>query len=193
MASRMCARAPVTNVTMIDVSDAALAKGRRSKGRATRSERFDRCRRATPWRAPLAFDARRGEGATFAINRDRKFRSPASKDLRRAEARPARRRDHDSRIEHEFDLVLKSPRPDDNRSQVIGMHESVPVGPARRSSRARHERRDIAANALATALGKTPVEAQDYPGFIANHHSDADDQRGGLRDGGRRRKRSTRS
>ena len=32
----------------------------------------------------------------------------------------------------------------------------------------------------ATALGKTPVEVNDYPGFVVEPRADADDQRGDL-------------
>ena len=39
----------------------------------------------------------------------------------------------------------------------------------------------------ARALGKTPVEAADYPGLHRQPHPDADDQRGDLRGDGRRR------
>ena len=47
--------------------------------------------------------------------------------------------------------------------------------------------------ALRQALGKTPVEANDYPGFVSQPRADADDQRGGLLpDGGRREPRGHR-
>ena len=43
------------------------------------------------------------------------------------------------------------------------------------------------ASELCAALGKTPVEAADYPGLHRQPHPDADDQRGDLRGDGRRR------
>ena len=172
--AHVCASAGL-NVTMIDVSEAALAKGR-----VTIEKNFERqikkgsidaaTRDAALARLSTSSDLGAVKGATFAIeaateNSDLKFKIFAELDrLADAGAILASNTSSISITE----IAARTKRP----AQVIGMHFMNPVPVMQlveiikglATSDATLER----TNALATALGKTPVEAQDYPGFIAN-------------------------
>ena len=86
--------------------------------------------------------------------------------------RHARRR-HGARDEHEFDFHhARSRRAPSGPTDVIGMHfmNPVPVMQLVEIIRglATSDATTARVVALTKALGKTPVEANDYPGFIAN-------------------------
>ena len=172
--AHVCASAGLP-VTMIDVSEAALAKGR-----ATIEKNFERhikkgsidaaTRDAALARVSTSGDLGAVKGATFAIeaateNADLKFKIFAELDrLADATAILASNTSSISITE----IAARTKRP----AQVIGMHfmNPVPVMQLVEIIRglATSEGTLSRTNALATALGKTPVEAQDYPGFIAN-------------------------
>ena len=162
-------------VTMIDVSGSALAKGR-----ANIEKNFERqikkgaidaaARDAALARVSTSGDLGAVRGATFAIeaateNADLKFKIFA--ELDRLADPNAILASNTSSISI-TEIAARTGRP----SQVIGMHFMNPVPVMQlveiirglATSAETLER----TNALATALGKTPVEAQDYPGFIAN-------------------------
>jgi 3-hydroxybutyryl-CoA dehydrogenase len=172
--AHVCASAGL-NVTMIDVSEQALAKGR-----ATIEKNFERqikkgsidaaTRDAALARLSTSGDLGAVKGATFAIeaateNQDLKFKIFA--DLDRLADAGAILASNTSSISI-TEIAARTKRP----SQVIGMHfmNPVPVMQLVEIIRGLATGDDTLArtNALATALGKTPVEAQDYPGFIAN-------------------------
>ncbi len=133
------------------------------------------------------------KGATFAIeaateNADLKFQ-----DLRRP--RPARRPERPILASNTSsisitEIAARLPR---ETPRVIGMHfmNPVPVMQLVEIIRGLATSDETATRtmALASALGKTPVEAQDYPGFIAGPDPPSDDQQGGLLPYGRRRHR----
>jgi 3-hydroxybutyryl-CoA dehydrogenase len=110
------------------------------------------------------------KGATFAIeaateNSDLKFKIFAEMDrLADAGAILASNTSSISITE----IAARTKRP----AQVIGMHFMNPVPVMQLveiiKGLATSDDTLTRTNALATALGKTPVEAQDYPGFIAN-------------------------
>ena len=172
--AHVCASAGLP-VTMIDVSEAALAKGR-----ANIEKNFERqikkgsidagARDAALARVTTSGDLGAVKGATFAIeaateNADLKFKIFAELDrLADATAILASNTSSISITE----IAARTNRP----AQVIGMHfmNPVPVMQLVEIIRglATSEGTLSRTNALATALGKTPVEAQDYPGFIAN-------------------------
>ncbi|HXD21964.1 MAG TPA: 3-hydroxyacyl-CoA dehydrogenase NAD-binding domain-containing protein, partial [Gemmatimonadaceae bacterium] len=172
--AHVCASAGL-KVTMIDVSDAALAKGR-----ATIEKNFDRqikkgsidaaTRDAALARLSTSADIGAVKGATFAIeaateNADLKFKIFGELDrLADAGAILASNTSSISITE----IAARTRRP----AQVIGMHfmNPVPVMQLVEIIRGLATAEDTLkrTTALATALGKTPVEAQDYPGFIAN-------------------------
>ena len=172
--AHVCASAGLA-VTMIDVSEAALAKGR-----ANIEKNFERqikkgaidaaARDAALARVSTSGDLGAVKGATFAIeaateNADLKFKIFA--ELDRLADPNAILASNTSSISI-TEIAARTGRP----SQVIGMHFMNPVPVMQlveiirglATSAETLER----TNALATALGKTPVEAQDYPGFIAN-------------------------
>jgi 3-hydroxybutyryl-CoA dehydrogenase len=172
--AHVCASAGLA-VTMIDVSEAAL-----SKGRANIEKNFERqikkgsidaaTRDAALARISTSGDLGAVKGATFAIeaateNADLKFKIFAELDrLADATAILASNTSSISITE----IAARTKRP----AQVIGMHfmNPVPVMQLVEIIRglATSEGTLSRTDALATALGKTPVEAQDYPGFIAN-------------------------
>ena len=190
-------------VTMIDVSDDALERGRDTiasnldrqikKGtlaaaRQGRDPRPHRDRRAGSPRSPA-----RGSSIEAATeNRDLKFRH-----LLRA--RDAGR--HGRRSSPRTRARSRSPRSPARTKRpelVIGMHfmNPVPVMQLVEVIRglATSDDDDAArARDCARRLGKTPVEVQDYPGLRREPHPDADDQRGGLLPHGRRRHAPSRS
>jgi 3-hydroxybutyryl-CoA dehydrogenase len=172
--AHVCASAGLP-VTMIDVSEAALAKGL-----ATIQKNFERqikkgsmdaaARDAALARLTTSSDLGAVKGATFAIeaateNADLKFRIFA--DLDRLADPNAILASNTSSISI-TEIAARTTRP----TRVIGMHfmNPVPVMQLVEVIRGLATSDDTAARtmALASALGKTPVEAQDYPGFIAN-------------------------
>jgi 3-hydroxybutyryl-CoA dehydrogenase len=172
--AHVCASAGLP-VTMIDVSEAALAKGRanieKNFERQIKKGSIDAATRdAALARVSTSGDLGAVKGATFAIeaateNADLKFKIFAELDrLADATAILASNTSSISITE----IAARTKRP----AQVIGMHfmNPVPVMQLVEIIRglATSEGTLSRTNALATALGKTPVEAQDYPGFIAN-------------------------
>ena len=172
--AHVCASAGLP-VTMIDVSEAALAKGRanieKNFERQIKKGSIDAATRdAALARVSTSGDLGAVKGATFAIeaateNADLKFKIFAELDrLADATAILASNTSSISITE----IAARTKRP----AQVIGMHfmNPVPVMQLVEIIRglATSEATLARTNALATALGKTPVEAQDYPGFIAN-------------------------
>ena len=172
--AHVCASAGLP-VTMIDVSEAALAKGlgtiQKNFERQIKKGSIDAAARdAALERLTTSEDLGAVHGATFAIeaateNAELKFRIFA--DLDRLADRNAILASNTSSISI-TEIAARTTRP----AQVIGMHFMNPVtvmqlveiirGLATSGETARRT------TALASALGKTPVEAQDYPGFIAN-------------------------
>ena len=172
--AHVCASAGLA-VTMIDVSEAALAKGR-----ANIEKNFERqikkgsidaaARDAALARVSTSGDLGAVKGATFAIeaateNADLKFMIFA--ELDRLADVTAILASNTSSISI-TEIAARTKRP----AQVIGMHfmNPVPVMQLVEIIRglATSEATLARTTALSTALGKTPVEAQDYPGFIAN-------------------------
>ncbi len=162
-------------VTMIDVAQAAL-----DKGRATIDKNFERqikkgsidaaTRDAALARLSTSTDLGAVKGATFAVeaateNSDLKFKIFAELDRL---ADPAAILASNTSSISITEIAARTKRP----AQVIGMHfmNPVPVMQLVEVIRGLATSDDTLArtNALAAALGKTPVEAQDYPGFIAN-------------------------
>ena len=172
--AHVCASAGLP-VTMIDVSEAALAKGRanieKNFERQIKKGSIDAATRdAALARVSTSGDLGAVKGATFAIeaateNADLKFKIFAELD-RLADANTILASNTSSISITEIAARTKRP------AQVIGMHfmNPVPVMQLVEIIRglATSEGTLSRTNALATALGKTPVEAQDYPGFIAN-------------------------
>jgi 3-hydroxybutyryl-CoA dehydrogenase len=162
-------------VTMIDVSADALAKAR-----ATIEKNLDRqikkgaldaaARDAALGRLSTSTDMSAASTATVAIeaateNADLKFKIFA--ELDRLAAPAAILATNTSSISVTT-IAARTRRP----AQVIGMHfmNPVPVMQLVEVIRGLATSDETLARtvALATALGKTPVEAADYPGFIAN-------------------------
>jgi 3-hydroxybutyryl-CoA dehydrogenase len=163
------------DVTMIDVADAALAKGRDTigknldrqikKGTLTAEERetiLGRVQTSTSMDA-LAGHALVIEAATE--NRDLKFR--IFSDLDRIADAGAILATNTSSISI-TEIAARTKRPE----QVIGMHFMNPVPVMQlveiirglATSEATTER----VVAWSKAVGKTPVEVNDFPGFVAN-------------------------
>ena len=172
--AHVCASAGL-KVTMIDVSEAALAKGRanieKNFERQIKKGSIDAATRdAALARLSTSGDLGAVKGATFAIeaateNADLKFKIFAEMD-RLADAGAILASNTSSISITEIAAHTKRP------AQVIGMHfmNPVPVMQLVEIIRGLATSDDTLTrtNALASALGKTPVEAQDYPGFIAN-------------------------
>lgn len=162
-------------VTMIDVSAEALAKGRatieKNLERQVKKGTLDAATRdATLARIATSTDLGAVATATVAIEaaterRDLKFKIFAELDrLAPAGALLATNTSSISITE----IAAQTGRPAD----VIGMHFMNPVPMMKLveviRGLATSDATCARTVALATALGKTPVEANDYPGFIAN-------------------------
>jgi 3-hydroxybutyryl-CoA dehydrogenase len=172
--AHVCASAGLP-VTMIDVSEAALAKGlgtiQKNFERQIKKGSMDAAARdAALARLTTSSDLGAVKGATFAIeaateNADLKFRIFA--DLDRLADPNAILASNTSSISI-TEIAARTTRP----PRVIGMHfmNPVPVMQLVEIIRGLATSDETATRtmALASALGKTPVEAQDYPGFIAN-------------------------
>ncbi|MEA3246492.1 MAG: 3-hydroxybutyryl-CoA dehydrogenase [Gemmatimonadota bacterium] len=162
-------------VTMIDVSADAVARGK-----ATIEKNLDRqvkkgtidaaAAAATLGRIATATDVGAVSGATVAVEaaterRDLKFR--IFEDLDRLAPAGALLATNTSSISI-TEIAARTKRPAD----VIGMHFMNPVPVMKLVEVIRGLATSDATTArtvaLAKALGKTPVEANDYPGFIAN-------------------------
>ena len=172
--AHVCAQAGLS-VTMIDVAAPALAKGR-----ATIEKNLDRqvkkgaldaaARDATLSRIATSTDMGAASTATVAIeaateNAELKFRIFA--DLDRTVPPGALLATNTSSISI-TSIGARTSRP----AQVIGMHFMNPVPMMQLveiiRGLATSDETTARTVALAQALGKTPVEASDYPGFIAN-------------------------
>ena len=164
-----------TPVTMIDVSDAALARGRatieRNLDRQVKKGTLDAAARdAALGRLDTATALDAVSGATIVIeaateNRDLKFRIFA--DLDRLAPDGAVLASNTSSISI-TEIAARTRRPE----QVIGMHfmNPVPVMQLVEVIRGLATSDDTTRRVMeaATAVGKTPVEVSDYPGFVAN-------------------------
>jgi 3-hydroxybutyryl-CoA dehydrogenase len=172
--AHVCAQSGIA-ATMIDVSPDALAKGR-----ATIEKNLDRqikkgtldaaTRDAALARLTTSTDIGAAASATVIIeaateNADLKFRIFA--DLDRLASPGALLATNTSSISITT-IASRTKRP----AQVIGMHfmNPVPLMPLVEIIRGLATSDETTARtiALAKALGKTPVEANDFPGFIAN-------------------------
>ena len=161
-------------VTMIDVSADALGKGR-----ATIEKNLDRqvkkgtldsaAKDATLGRVATNTDLGAARDAALVVeaateNRDLKFRIFADLDRNAPEAILATNTSSISITE----IAAKTKRPE----QVIGMHfmNPVPVMQLVEVIRGLATSNETTGRVLelARALGKTPVEVSDYPGFVAN-------------------------
>ena len=162
-------------VTMVDVAADALARGmatiEKNLDRQVKKGTIDAAARdATLARISTATDLGAVSGATVAIEaaterRDLKFKIFAELDrLAPAGALLATNTSSISITE----IAAQTKRPAD----VIGMHFMNPVPMMKLveviRGLATSDATCARTVALATALGKTPVEANDYPGFIAN-------------------------
>jgi 3-hydroxybutyryl-CoA dehydrogenase len=162
-------------VTMIDVSADAVARGKatieKNLERQVKKGTIDAAAaEATLGRIATATDIAAVAGATVAIEaaterRDLKFR--IFEDLDRLAPAGALLATNTSSISI-TEIAARTRRPAD----VIGMHfmNPVPVMKLVEVIRglATSDATAVRTVALAKALGKTPVEANDYPGFIAN-------------------------
>ena len=172
--AHVCAQSGLS-VTMIDVSAESLAKGRstieKNLDRQIKKGALDAAARdATLGRLSTSTDLGAVSTATVAIeaateNAELKFRIFA--DLDRLAPPAAIRATNTSSISITT-IAARTKRP----AQVIGMHfmNPVPLMPLVEVIRGLMTSDDVAARtlALARSLGKTPVEANDFPGFIAN-------------------------
>lgn len=163
------------SVTMIDVSPDAIARGmstiEKNLDRQVRKGTLDAAARdATIGRIAATTDFDAVAGCTVAIEaaterRDLKFR--IFEDLDRIAPAGAVLATNTSSISI-TEIAAPTRRPED----VIGMHfmNPVPMMALVEVIRGLATSDATAARtvALARALGKTPVEANDYPGFIAN-------------------------
>lgn len=163
------------SVTMIDVSPDAIARGmstiEKNLDRQVRKGTLDAAARdATIGRIAATTDFDAVAGCTVAIEaaterRDLKFR--IFEDLDRIAPAGAVLATNTSSISI-TEIAARTRRPED----VIGMHfmNPVPMMALVEVIRGLATSDATAARtvALARALGKTPVEANDYPGFIAN-------------------------
>lgn len=162
-------------VTMIDVSAEAVARGmatiEKNLDRQVKKGAIDAAARdATLGRIATAIEVDAVSGATVAIEAaterpDLKFKIFA--DLDRLAPAGALLATNTSSISI-TEIAAKTKRPAD----VIGMHFMNPVPMMKLveviRGLATSDATCARTMALATALGKTPVEANDYPGFIAN-------------------------
>ena len=172
--AHVCAAAGLP-VTMIDVSADALARGRgtieKNLERQVKKGTLDAAARdATLGRIATSTDLGAVATATFAI--EAATEDPALKfrifgDLDRLAGAGAILATNTSSISI-TEIAAKTQRPAD----VIGMHFMNPVPVMQLVEIIRGLATSDATLqktvALATAVGKTPVEASDYPGFIAN-------------------------
>ncbi len=162
-------------VTMIDVAQAALDKGRDTiaknldrqikKGALPESERGQILARVT---AATSMDAVRGAALVIEAateNRDLKFRIFG--DLDRAADAGAVLATNTSSISI-TEIAARTQRPD----LVIGMHfmNPVPVMQLVEIIRGLATSNETTARVVgwSKAVGKTPVEVNDFPGFVAN-------------------------
>jgi len=172
--AHVCAQAGLA-VTLIDVSADALAKGKstieKNLDRQVKKGALDAAAKdATLARIATATDIGAVAGATVAIEaaterRDLKFKIFAELDrLAPAGALLATNTSSISITE----IAAQTTRPGD----VIGMHFMNPVPMMKLVEVIRGLATTDATTqrtvALARSVGKTPVEANDYPGFIAN-------------------------
>jgi 3-hydroxybutyryl-CoA dehydrogenase len=161
-------------VTMIDVAQGALDKGKstieKNLDRQVKKGTIDAAAKdATLGRVSTNRDLAAAGGAALVVeaateNRDLKFRIFADLDKAAPDAILASNTSSISITE----IAAKTSRPE----QVIGMHFMNPVPVMQlveviRGLATSDEttRRTVA---LAQAVGKTPVEVADYPGFVAN-------------------------
>ncbi|MBV9879812.1 MAG: 3-hydroxybutyryl-CoA dehydrogenase [Gemmatirosa sp.] len=163
------------DVAMIDVSDAALQRGvqtiEKNLERQVKKGTIDAAAKdATLARVSLHTDMAAVEGAGMVIeaateNAELKFR--IFQDLDRLADRGAILASNTSSIAI-TEIAARTQRPE----QVIGMHFMNPVPLMQLVEVIRGLATSDATTAttmeLARALGKTPVEVNDYPGFVAN-------------------------
>ena len=162
-------------VTMIDVSESALAKGRatieKNLERQVKKGAIDAAARdATLGRVSLATDTGACAEATLVVeaateNTDLKFR--IFRDLDAAAPPNAILASNTSSISI-TEIAAQTKRP----AQVVGMHfmNPVPVMQLVEIIRGLATSDETARRVidLSRALGKTPVEVNDYPGFVSN-------------------------
>ncbi len=163
------------DVTMLDVSDAALARGRatieKNLARQVSKGALDAAARdAALGRLDTSTDLGAAAGAQLVVeaateNRELKFKIFADLDrLADADAVLASNTSSISITE----IAARTGRPE----QVVGMHfmNPVPVMQLVEVIRglATSDATAAAVTELARAVGKTPVEVADYPGFVAN-------------------------
>ncbi len=162
-------------VSMLDVSEAALARGRqtieKNMERQVKKGALDAAARdAALGRLTTHADLAAAAAAQLVIeaateNRDLKFKIFA--DLDRLAAEGAVLASNTSSIAI-TEIAARTRRPE----QVIGMHfmNPVPVMQLVEVIRglATSDATTAAVMELARAVGKTPVEVTDYPGFVAN-------------------------
>ena len=161
-------------VTMIDVSADALARGRstleKNLDRQVKKGTLDAAaREATLGRVATSTDVGAAAGAALVIeaateNRELKFRIFGELDRLATGAILATNTSSISITE----IAARTKRPE----QVIGMHFMNPVPVMQLVEVIRGLATSDATTArvleIARALGKTPVEVNDYPGFVAN-------------------------
>ena len=161
-------------VTMIDVSQDALGRGRstieKNLDRQVKKGTLDAAAKdATLGRVATSTDLAAAAGATLVIeaateNRDLKFKIFGDLDRVAADAILATNTSSISITE----IAARTKRPE----RVIGMHfmNPVPVMQLVEVIRGLATSNETAARVLeiARTLGKTPVEVNDYPGFVAN-------------------------
>jgi 3-hydroxybutyryl-CoA dehydrogenase len=161
-------------VTMIDVSQDALGRGRstieKNLDRQVKKGTLDAAAKdATLGRVSTATDLGSAAGATLVIeaateNRDLKFKIFGDLDRVAGTAILATNTSSISITE----IAARTKRPE----QVIGMHfmNPVPVMQLVEVIRglATSDETTTRVLEIARALGKTPVEVNDYPGFVAN-------------------------
>ncbi len=163
------------DVAMLDVSDAALARGRatieKNLARQVSKGALDAAARdAALGRLETSTDLGAAAGAQLVVeaateNRELKFKIFADLDrLADADAVLASNTSSISITE----IAARTRRPE----QVVGMHfmNPVPVMQLVEVIRglATSDATAAAVTELARAVGKTPVEVADYPGFVAN-------------------------
>jgi 3-hydroxybutyryl-CoA dehydrogenase len=161
-------------VTMIDVSQDALGRGRstieKNLDRQVKKGTLDAAAKdATLGRVATSTDLAAAAGATLVIeaateNRDLKFKIFGDLDRVAADAILATNTSSISITE----IAARTKRPE----RVIGMHfmNPVPVMQLVEVIRGLATSNETTARVLeiARTLGKTPVEVNDYPGFVAN-------------------------
>ncbi|HVD05514.1 MAG TPA: 3-hydroxyacyl-CoA dehydrogenase NAD-binding domain-containing protein, partial [Gemmatimonadaceae bacterium] len=161
-------------VTMIDVSQDALGRGRstieKNLDRQVKKGTLDAAAKdATLGRVATSTDLAAAAGATLVIeaateNRDLKFKIFGDLDRVAADAILATNTSSISITE----IAARTKRPE----RVIGMHfmNPVPVMQLVEVIRglATSDETTTRVLEIARTLGKTPVEVNDYPGFVAN-------------------------